>query len=572
MMGLGHRIAVARGHEPADLLLRGANLVNVCTGRVEPTDVVVAEGRVVALGPGYRAIREVELEGRFLVPGLIDAHMHLESTMMVLAEFAQMVVPHGTTTVVLDPHEFANVLGIDGIRYVLDSGRDVPLSTYVMLSSCVPASPFETPLRPLSAADLVPLLEHPKVLGLAEMMDISGVLAGDSDVLAKIEAVRARGGVVDGHAPGLSGRDLCAYATAGPMSDHECTTPEEARERLRLGMWLMVREGSATRNLHALLPVIQELHPPRALFATDDRDPVDLMTRGHIDSVVREAIAAGLDPIEAVRMATLNTAQYFGLRDRGVVAPGYVADLVVVEDLERFQVQSVYKDGVLVADQGRPLFAVPASDPPPTWQGLRVAPLTAEMLMIRGRPGPAAVIGVEDGTVTTRHLTEEAPWCDGQVVADPARDLCKMIVVDRHHGSGRAGLGLVRGMGLRQGAIASTVAHDAHNLLAVGVDDADMLPAMEAVIQAKGGFAVAAGGRVLATVPLPVAGLVSNAPAAVLVAQLGALDQAAAALGCRLAHPCSTLSFLCLSVIPALKLTDQGLVDVEAGRLIPIQA
>lgn len=570
-MGLAHRIAVARGQAPADLVLRGGRLLNVCTGRVEAEDVAVAEGQVVALGPGYRAGREVDLEGRFLLPGLIDAHMHLESTMMVLGEFARTVVPHGTTAVVLDPHEFANVLGLEGIRYVLDSGRDVPLSTYVMLSSCVPASAFETPLQPLSAADLAPLLEHPKVLGLAEMMDVAGVLAGNHDVLAKIEAVRALGGVVDGHAPGLSGRDLCAYATAGPMSDHESSTPAEARERLRLGLWLMVREGSAARNLHALLPVIQELHPPRALFVTDDRDPVDLLARGHLDSIVRAAIAAGLDPIEAVRMATLNPAQYLGLRDRGVVAPGCVADLVVVDDLERFQVQSVYKDGVLVADQGRPLFAVPASAPL-GGHGLRVAPLSAEMLLIPGRPGPVAVIGVEDGAITTSHLVEEAPWRDGQLVADPARDLCKMIVVDRHHGSGRAGLGLVRGMGLRQGAIASTVAHDAHNLLAVGVDDADMRLAMEAVIQAKGGFAVAAGGRVLATVPLPIGGLVSTLPAARLAAQLEALDEAAAALGCRLAHPCATLSFLCLSVVPALKLTDQGLVDVEAGRLVQMQA
>ncbi len=571
-MGLPQRIAVARGHAPADLVLRNARLVNVATGTVDREDVVVHEGQVVALGPGYQARHTADLEGRLVLPGLIDAHMHLESTMLVLGEFARTVVPHGTTTVVLDPHEFANVLGTDGIRYVLDSGRDVPLSTFGMLSSCVPASGFESPWQRLGAAELLPLLEHPSVLGLAEMMDVGGVLAADPGVLAKIETVRGRGGVIDGHAPGLSGRDLCAYAAAGPMSDHESATAAEARERLRLGMWLMVREGSAARNLEALLPVIRELHPPRAMFVTDDRDPGDLLQRGHLDSVVRAAVAGGLDPIEAVRMATLHPAQYLGLRDRGLVAPGCVADLVVVEDLERFRVTAVYKDGVLVAEDGRPLFALPVTPPPPAARALRVGPLTPAMLAIPGRPGPVSVIGVDDGAITTRHLVEAAPLRDGHVVADPERDLCKMVVVDRHHGSGRTGLGLVRGLGLRRGAIASTVAHDAHNLLAVGVDDADMLLAMEAVVAAQGGFAVAAGGRVLVTVPLPIGGLVSPLPATELAPRLAALDRAAAGLGCTLAHPCMTLSFLCLSVIPALKLTDQGLVDVEAGRVVPIQA
>ncbi|HUY61684.1 MAG TPA: amidohydrolase family protein, partial [Candidatus Dormibacteraeota bacterium] len=457
-MGLAERIAVARGHAPADLVLRNARLVNVGTGTVDREEVVVHEGQVVALGAGYPARHTADLEGRVLVPGLIDAHMHLESTMMVLGEFARAVVPHGTTAVVLDPHEFANVLGVEGIRYVLDSGRDVPLSTFGMLSSCVPASAFESPRQRLGAAELLPLLDHPRVLGLAEMMDVSGVLAADPGVLAKIEAVRRRGGVVDGHAPGLTGRDLCAYAAAGPMSDHESCTAAEARERLRLGMWLMVREGSAARNLAALLPVIQELHPPRAMFVTDDRDPGDLLHRGHMDSVVRAAIAAGLDPIEAVRMATLHPAQYLGLRDRGIVAPGTVADLVVVEDLEQFRVVAVYKDGVLVAENGQPLFGVPAPAPPPAAQGLRVGPLTPAMLALPGRPGPISIIGVDDGAISTRHLIEAAPLRQGLVVADPDRDLCKMVVVDRHHGSGRSGLGLVRGLGLRRGAIASTVA------------------------------------------------------------------------------------------------------------------
>ena len=347
---LQRRIQIARGLLPADLVLRNARLVNVCSGECYPADVAVADGLIVgvsASGGGYQGQEERDLAGRWLAPGLIDGHMHIESTMLVLSEFARLVVPRGITAVMLDPHEFANVLGIEGIRYVLASGRGLPFSAYVMLSSCVPASSFETPYRVLLAEDLLALLEEERVLGLAEMMNMPGVLEGDEQVLAKIIATRRRGLVVDGHAPGLSGQALNAYAVAGVMSDHECTTLEEARERIRLGMWLMIREGSAARNLNALLPLVQELHPPRVFFVTDDRDPQDLTTRGHIDSMVRRAIKLGLDPIEAIRLASYNTAQYFRLFDRGAIAPGFVADLVVLDDLAEFHVESVYKDGKL---------------------------------------------------------------------------------------------------------------------------------------------------------------------------------------------------------------------------------
>ena len=572
-MGVARRIRAARGEEPGDLILRNGQLVNVCSGEIYPADVVIVEGSIAAIGqPGeYQAAAEHDMAGRFLVPGLIDGHMHIESTMMTLAQFAQVVVPHGTTTVIIDPHEYANVMGIDGIRYALASGRNLPLTVYAVLSSCVPASPLESPFQALSAADLLPLLEEDRVLGLAEMMDVPGVLRADPQVLAKIEATRARRRVVDGHAPGVHGRDLNAYAAAGIMSDHESTTIEEAREKIRLGMWLMVREGSAARNLETLLPLIKELNPPRCCFVTDDRDAVDLMKRGHIDSMVRMAIAGGLDPIQAIRMGTLNTAQYFRLDDRGAIMPGHVADMLVVGDLTRFDIQAVYKDGQLVAQAGKALFTAPPAQAISMNDTVHTGSIRPEQLAIPGQPGDVAVIGIEPGQITTLRLSEPAPVSDGQLVPDVSRDLLKLVVVERHHASGRVGLALVKGFGLKKGAIASTVAHDAHNLVIAGTNDADILHAIKAVNEIGGGFVLVVDGEVRARVPLPLGGLVSPLPAEQLAQQLEALDTATATLGCTLDHPFMTLSFLSLSVIPSLKLTDQGLIDVEAAQVVPLQ-
>src|SRR5579864_6361999 len=406
MNDLQRRISIARGHTPADLVLRNARLVNVCSGECYPADVALADGLVLGIsepGGGYHGLEERDLQGRWLAPGLIDGHMHIESTMLVLSEFARIVIPRGVTVVILDPHEFANVMGIAGIRYVLESGRGLPLSAYVMLSSCVPASAYESPYRVLMAEDLLPLLEEEHVLGLAEMMNMPGVLHGEEQVLAKIVATQAHGLVVDGHAPGLNGHDLCAYATAGIMSDHECTTLEEARQRIRLGMWLMIREGSAARNLDTLLPLVKELHPPRVFFVTDDRDPQDLTTRGHIDSMVRRAIELGLDPVEAIRLATYNTAQYFRLYNRGAIAPNFVADLVVLDDLNTFQVESVYKDGKLVAQKGRLLVDVPSFAFTGVTGTVHIGNIQARHLHMPGKPGLVEVIGIEPGQITTRH-------------------------------------------------------------------------------------------------------------------------------------------------------------------------
>ncbi len=578
---LQRRLQVARGELPADLVLRNAHLVNVCSGECYPADIAVADGLVVGIslpddeaGQRYRGREERDLAGRWLAPGLIDGHMHIESTMLALSEFARLVVPRGVSAVMLDPHEFANVMGVEGIRYVLEAGRGLPLAAYVMLSSCVPASAFESPYRVLLAEDLLPLLHDERVLGLAEMMNVPGVLGGDEQVLAKIAATLKRGLVVDGHAPGVAGRDLCAYAAAGIMSDHECTTLEEARQRVRLGMWLMIREGSAACNLDALLPLVKELHPPRVFFVTDDRDPQDLTTRGHIDSMVRRAIELGLDPVEAIRLASYNTAQYFRLYNRGALVPGFVADMVVLDDLHTFQVESVYKEGALVARNGKLLVDAPAISSS-AFSGItgtiHIAPLNEADLRIPGRPGPVEVVGIEPGQITTRHLREEAPIVDGAIVPDTGRDLLKLVVIERHHASGRVGLGLVKGFGLKRGAVASSVAHDAHNIVIAGASDRDILCAVRALEEIGGGFVCAVDGVVRAVVPLPIAGLVSPLPAAELVQQLRALDAATAELGCTLAHPCMTLSFLSLSVIPALKLTDQGLIDVETFTLQPLQ-
>ena len=571
---LQRRIQIARGAIPADLLLRNAQLVNVCSGECYPADVAVADGLVVGVstpGEGYRGHEERDLQGRWLAPGLIDGHMHIESTMLVLSEFARIVTPRGVTSVMLDPHEFANVMGVAGIRYVLESGRGLPLTVYVMLSSCVPASSFESPYRVLMADDLLPLLEDEHVLGLAEMMNMPGVLQGDEQVLAKIVATQRQGLVVDGHASGLNGRDLCAYATAGVMSDHECTTLEGARQRVRLGMWLMIREGSAACNLDTLLPLVQELHPPRVFFVTDDRDPQDLTTRGHIDSMVRRAIEMGLDPVEAVRLASYNTAQYFRLYNRGAVVPNFVADFVVLDDLHTFKVESVYKEGKLVAQDGKLLVDVPTVTFTGVTGTVHIGTISGNDLRIPGKPGLIEVIGIEPGQITTKHLREEALVIDGEIVADPDRDLLKLVVIERHHASGNVGLGIVKGFGLRKGALASSVAHDAHNLVIVGVSNSDILRAARVLEEMGGGFACVVEGEVRARVPLPYGGLVSPLPADELVQQLHALDAAAAELGCRLQHPCMTLSFLSLSVIPSLKLTDQGLIDVETFKLVPLQ-
>jgi adenine deaminase len=558
---LARRLAVARGDEPADLLLHGGSVLSVFTREWLETDVAVVDGFVAGLGD-YEGRETLDVSGRFVVPGFIDAHMHLESTKLLPDEFARLVLPLGTTAVVADPHEIANVLGTDGVHWLLDFCADLPLDVYFMASSCVPASAFESPRRALNDGDLEGLLRRRRVLGLAEMMNFPGVIAGDESELSKLRLQGAQH--VDGHAPGVVGNHLNAYAAAGIRSDHEALTPEEGRERLRAGMWLLIREASMARNLKALVPLVSELGPSRIAFCTDDRDPDDIRDDGHVNGMVRKAVEAGVPPEDALVCATLNPATWHGLSHLGAVAPGYQADLLILPELESFRPELVLKAGEPVGEIVRPDV--------PEWvrQSVRIAPLVRDDLAAPSSGGAIRVIGLVPEQVLTESLVERPTVADGRAIADPDRDLAKIAVVERHLATGRVGVGFVCGSGLQRGALASTVAHDAHNLVVLGISDDDMLAAVARAAELGGGIVAVEGGRVLAECPLPVAGLFSDAPLDDVIAQSRGCTDAAAALGWRGATPFLTMSFLALSVIPALKITDRGLVDVERFELVPL--
>ncbi|MGZ5290880.1 MAG: adenine deaminase [Actinomycetota bacterium] len=567
---LVRRLAVARGDEPADLVLRGGRVLSVFTGELLEADVAIAGEHVAGVGHGYEGDEVADVSGLILLPGLIDGHMHLESTKLMVDEFARAALPWGTTTVVLDPHEIANVFGLAGVRALLERAADVPLDYYVMVSSCVPASPFESSGATVTAEDIAAFLaEEPNAIGVAEMMDFPGVVAGSEDALAKVEA--AGGRHIDGHAPGLTGRALNAYLAAGVRSDHECTTYEEALEKRRLGMWIMIREGSAARNLEALLPLVLEHGPANCLLCTDDREPDHLLERGHINDVIRKAVALGCPPADAVVMGSLNAARYHRLQEHGAVAPGYLADVVAVPDLASFRPARVYKRGRLVAEDGRSV-GVP-SVVPPDWMrdSVHVRELAPTDFAITTN-GRVRVIGVEAGQIVTKALVDQPGGSDGLATADAARDLAKMAVIERHHNTGRIGLGFVRGFGLRTGALASSHAHDAHNVVVVGVDDADKAAAANRLPAIGGGPVAVAGGEVLAEVAGPIGGLLSDRPVEEVAAAAHRMDEAAhGTLGVTLPSPFMAMSFMALSVVPELKLTDRGLVDVNRFELVPLE-
>jgi adenine deaminase len=567
MAGFEETIRAAKGQRPADLVLANGNFVNVLSGEIYRADVAVFEGKVVGIGE-YEGKERIDVSGRFVCPGFLDGHVHIESSLVTVPEFARAVVPRGTTSVVIDPHEIANVLGIEGIQYMLKSSKFNPMNVFVMLPSCVPASPFETSGSILKAFDLYPFLSEKWVLGLGEVMNYPGVLASEPDLLDKIAIVQSKR--IDGHAPGLAGKDLCAYVAAGIRSDHEGTTPEEAREKLRLGMHIMIREGSVTKNLVDLLPIVNDKNSWRCFFVTDDRHPRDILREGHIDHLVRLAIKAGLDPITAIRMATVNTASYFGLDGLGALAPGFDADILVISDLADFRVESVFKKGVRVAQNGE----IAQGDIIPASLQLRssvnIKWLEEKDFHIPARGARVRVMETVPEQILTRQAVAEVRTRNGLVEADVGRDLLKVAVIERHHASEKIGLAFVRGFGLRSGALGSSVAHDSHNIVVVGTDDRDMQQAAIEIYKMQGGLVAMADGKLLDKLPLPIAGLMSTGTMAEVEAALEHLNATARALGSTLPDPFMTLSFLALPVVPELKLTNQGLVDVGKFELVDL--
>ncbi len=559
-------LAVARGEAEPDLVLANARVIDVFSGRVLEGDVALAEGRVAGVGD-YSGPRTEDLEGRYLAPGLIDAHVHLESSMVRPAEYARAVAPRGTTTVVSDPHEIANVVGAAGIRYLLEASEGLPLDVLVNLPSCVPASHLSTSGARLTAADLLPFLEHPRVLGLAEFMNVPGAVNAADDAVEKLLSFRGR--PIDGHAPGVRGRTLAAYVAAGPWADHESVTPDEALEKVAAGLYVFLREGTAARNLEDLLPAVNPATAPRLAFCSDDRHPEELLGEGHVDHMLRRAVAGGVDPLLALRMATLSAAEAFGLRDRGAVSPGRWADLVAFDDLEEFAAHAVWFRGRKVAAEGRALFSGGPRVDEAAVRGTVAVDLAELDLAVPARNGRLRVIVAREGQLITDEARLAPRVEGGLAVADPARDLAKLAVLERHGNGSRRAVGFVRGLGLARGAIAGSVGHDSHNLTVAGMDDASMRTALEAVARAGGGYAAALGEEVLAVVPLPIAGLISDEPIERVRKEMDTLLRVTRArLGARSRDPFMQLAFLPLEVIPHLKLTDRGLVDVDRFELV----
>jgi adenine deaminase len=547
-------ISVARGETPADLILANARVINVFNGEVETGNVALCGERIAGVGDYQRAKKVLELRGRYIAPGLINGHIHPESSMLDIGQYARAVVPHGTTALVTDLHEIANVCGLEGIKYVLDYARRLPFDLFLMAPSCVPATKLETAGASIGAEDIRQLLKRKEVIGLGEVMNFPGVIGGDETVLKKISL--SEGKIIDGHAPGVSGKNLSAYIAAGIYSDHESVTLEEAREKLQLGMFIMIREGSAEKNLEALLPLVTDKTYNRCLFVVDDRSCVDLLHDGDIDAVVRKAISLGLEPVRAVQLATINPAQYFRRDGLGAVAPGYLANLLVLSDLKRLEMEMVFYRGKMVAQEGKPLFTLPKSRGGLT-HTVNIKPFNIGALRLPASGETMPVIQVVPGQIITRKRLEKI-----KVIPDIDKDILKLAVVERHKATGNIGLGLVSGFGLKRGALASSIAHDSHNIIAVGVSDEDIFAAIKEVERLQGGLVATAGGKILASLPLPVAGLLSDEPLEVVVHKLEGLEKTAAGLGTRLASPFSTLSFLALPVIPEIRLSDQGLVEL----------
>jgi len=561
-------LRVARGDCAADLLLTNAHIVNLSSSEIFPGSVAIHEGRFVGFGK-YQADKTIDLQGAYVAPGFIDGHVHLESSLLAPGEFARAVLPRGTTCVVADPHEIVNVMGAEGLAYMLAETEHLPLEVYFMLPSCVPATHLETAGATFGAEEMRSWIEHPRVLGIGELMNFPGVVHSDPEVLAKIALAGSRR--IDGHAPLVMGRDLDAYTAAGITSDHETSRPDEAVAKLRRGMFLLMRDGSAARNLLDLLPIVTDQNARFIGFATDDRHPDFMVRHGHIDDMVRQAIAFGIDPVLALQMASYNTADHYRLDHLGAIAPGRQADFVIIEDLEQLEVREVFKKGRRIARAGKLIEDIPAVRTNPG-NSVRIQEPADLDLAVPARDSSVRVIDLVPHQILTE-MRIVTPRIEHQrIVSDPAEDILKIVVVERHHARPQTGIGFVHGFGLQKGALATTVAHDSHNLIVIGVSDEDIRQAIAAVRELQGGQLVLADGQVRASLPLPIAGLMSTESLHVVNDATEALNRVAAELGCELPAPFMSLSFLALPVVPKLRITDQGLVDVDEFRFVSLFA
>jgi len=563
-------IEVCLGRKPADLLIHG-ELVNVFTGETSESYVGVKGGQIAYVGESpIPTLEKLDLRSGFILPAFIDGHIHIESSLLTPSRFAAAVIPRGTGCVVADPHEIANVMGVDGVRFMIEDAARTPLQVYVTIPSCVPSTDLETSGASIGVEEIEEMRGMEGVIGLGEVMNYPGVLSRDPEMIGKIRA--CAGMAVDGHAPGLRGAELCAYVSAGIGSDHESTSVDEAYQKMSLGMMVMMREGSASRDLSELAGVVTERNARRLMLVTDDKSADDILSEGHMDHCLRRAVEEGIDPIEAVRMTTLNPAEHFGLRHLGGVAPGRAADMTVVDSLEDFNVTHVIINGELVAEGGAYRGGIREAPTPYAGRGtMNFSPVRPEDIAISysGEEAIVRVIGVIDGQIRTEALRERMRVVEGKVQPDAGRDILEVCVVERHRGSGRIGTGFVRGFGLAEGAMASSVAHDSHNVVSVGANERDICGAVNRVREMGGGQVVYRG-KPLAELPLPVAGLMSPDEAEVVAGGARELNRAAASLGCDLASPFGTLSFVALPVIPELKVTDQGLVDVASFKVVSL--
>ena len=561
-------INVARGLEKAELVIKNANIVNVLSEEIHKADVAIQDGIIVGIGDNYSGYKEIDINGAYVSPSFIDGHVHLESSMMLPKEFAKTVLPAGTTTAIIDPHEISNVFGLHGISFMHEAVKNLPLDVYTMLPSCVPATPFETSGFDLNSYDLSLLIDKPWVLGIAEMMNFPGVLNLDKNVMSKLKLAKQKDKRIDGHAPFLSNKDLCAYIASGVKSDHECTTPKEAIEKLRLGMYLMIREGTAAKDLDALIPILKECNTRKCLFVTDDRHPSDL--KEHINGMVRRTVEAGVDPIKAIQCASLNTAEYFGLKDLGAVAPGYKADLLILPDLKSFKPDFVIKNGKVIVENGQLISELEEFETPSMRGSVNVKWIEEEDFRIEAKSDLVKTIEVIPHQLVTKAINSKIKIENGNAISNIETDTLKICVIERHRATGNIGKGFVKGFNLKSGAIASTVAHDSHNMIVVGTNDYDMYIAAVELVKSQGGKVVVNNGEVISKLPLPIAGLMSDKDFNYVLEKCAELNHASHEIGCTLEDPFMTMAFMSLPVIPELKITDKGLFDTNTFNFTDI--